>query len=393
VASILPSGIVVPAKRKRSGTRRKTRRRVRYAVVGLGWFAQTAVLPAFGHAEDAAELAALVSDEPEKLAKLGRRYRVRSLYSYDDYPECLAGDGIDAVYIVVPNHLHRDFAVPAAEAGIHVLCEKPMAVTEEECEDMIRAARANRVRLMIAYRLHFEEANLRAAQIVASGKIGEPRIFSSVFTMQVEDEDNIRLNSIEQGGGTLYDIGIYCINAARAVFRDEPVEVEAFSANNGERRFARCDEMTSATLRFPGERLASFTSSFGAADHGSYRVVGTKGDVVVNDAYEFADAKKLELTVGKKTTRRTFPRRDQVAAELVRFSQAVLSGRDPEPSGREGLADVRIIRALYRSAAEGRAVRLAPFEKRRRPTMKQELERPPVPRAPKVVEAQAPSGD
>jgi predicted dehydrogenase len=371
----------------------RPRRKVRYAVVGLGWFAQTAVLPAFAHARDGSELAALVSDDPAKLKKLGRKYRVEALYSYRDFPRCLAGGEIDAVYVVVPNHLHRDFSVAAAEAGTHVLCEKPMAVTEEECEDMIRAARANDVRLMIAYRLHFEEANLQAVKIVSSGKIGEPRLFSSVFTMQVEDEDNIRLNPIALGGGTLYDIGIYCINAARALFREEPIEVEALTANNGERRFRNVDEMTTAVLRFPGERLAAFTSSFGAADHGSYRLVGTRGDVLVSDAYEFATGKKLELTVGEKKTRTRFPKRDQVAAEIVRFSRCVSEGKEPEPSGLEGLADVRVIRALYRSAAEGRAVRLAPFEKQKRPSMKQVVRRPPVPRAPEVVRASPPSGD
>jgi len=391
MASILPFPEAMPGTRR--SQKRPSKRKVRYAVVGLGWFAQTAVLPAFAHARDRSDLAALVSDDPKKLEKLGRKYRVDALYSYEDYPECLAGGGIDAVYIVLPNHLHRDFSVAAADAGIHVLCEKPMAVTEEECEDMIRAAEANRVRLMIAYRLHFEESNLRAAEIVNSGKIGDPRIFSSLFTMQVEDEGNIRLNPISQGGGTLYDIGIYCINAARAIFRAEPIEVEALSANNGERRFRNIDEMTSAVMRFPGERVASFTSSFGAADHGSYRVVGTKGSVSLTDAYEFADPKKMELTIGKKTTRRSFPRRDQVAAEIVRFSECVIEGKEPEPSGIEGLADVRIIRALYRSAAEGRAVKLPPFEKRKRPSMKQVVRRPPVPRAPEVVAAQAPSGD
>ena len=379
--------------KKTSRRRRKTggRRRVRYGVVGLGWFAQTAILPAFAHARKNSELVALVSDDRVKLAALGRKYRIENLSSYDDHPAALTAADVDAVFIALPNHLHRDYGVAAARAGIHVLCEKPLAVTEEECEDMIRAAREHDVRLMTAYRLHFEEANLKAVQIVNSGKIGEPRIFTSLFTMQVEDDDNIRLNPIAEGGGTLYDIGIYCINAARALFRDEPVEVEAFSANNGTRRFRDVDEMTSAVLRFPGERLASFTSSFGAADHGSYRVVGTKGEVSLTDAYEFVGGKTLEVTVGERKTRKTFAKRDQVAAELVRFSECVLRGREPEPSGREGLADVRIIRALYRSAAEGRAVRLAPFEKKRRPTLAQEVRRPPV-KKPKLVRAEGPGG-
>jgi predicted dehydrogenase len=380
---------------KRSGRRsgkppRETKRKVRYAVVGLGWFAQMAVLPAFRHARANSELAALVSDDPKKLAELGRRYRVANLYSYEDYSVCLTSGEVDAVYIVLPNHLHRDYAVAAAEAGIHVLCEKPLAVTEGECEDMIRAAETNGVRLMTAYRLHFEKGNLEAVEIVRSGKIGEPRIFSSVFTMQVEDEDNIRLNPIAQGGGTVYDIGIYCINAARYLFRDEPVEVAAFTANNGQERFRDCDEMTTAVLRFPKERLATFTSSFGAADHGSYRVVGTKGDLEVTSAYEYAEPVEHVLTIGGRRTKRTFSRRDQVAPEILRFSEAVIEGKDPEPSGREGLADVRIIRAIYRSAADGRPVRLPPFEKQPRPTMKQEVRRPPV-RKPEPVHAQGPS--
>ena len=381
------------AKRPATGKRtRETKRKVRYAVVGLGWFAQMAVLPAFRHARANSELAALVSDDPKKLAALGRRYRVANLYSYDDYPRLLASGEIDAVYIVLPNDLHRNYAVAAAQARIHVLCEKPLAVTEEECEDMIRAAEANGVRLMTAYRLHFEKANLEAVEIVRSGKIGEPRIFSSVFTMQVEDENNIRLNPISRGGGTVYDIGIYCINAARYLFRDEPLEVAAFSANNGEKRFRNVDETTGAILRFPKERLAVFTSSFGAADHASYHVVGTKGDLRVTSAYEYAEPVKHELTVGGKKRQRTFPRRDQVAAEILRFSEAVNARKDPEPSGREGLADVRIIRAIYRSAAQGgQPVRLTPFEKKRRPTMAQEVRRPPV-RKPEPVGAEAPSG-
>ena len=105
--------------------------------------------------------------------------------------------------------MHAEYSIQAANAGVHVLCEKPMAVTERECLSMIRAARKNRVKLMIAYRLHFEEANLKAVEIVKSGKLGEPRIFNSLFGLQVKAE-NIRTKA-DLGGGTLYDLGVYCI--------------------------------------------------------------------------------------------------------------------------------------------------------------------------------------
>ena len=213
---------------------------------------------------------------------------------------------------------------------------------------------------MVAYRLHFEEANLEAARIVRSGPAGRaPRIFSSLFTMQVEDPGNIRLKAAS-GGGTLYDIGIYCINAARTVFRAEPEEVVAFRATGPDARFREVDEMTSAVLRFPGERLATFTSSFGAADRGLYTVVGTKGSLDVEPAFEYAEAITHRLRIGKRTERKRFPKRDQFAPEIVYFSDCVREGRDPEPSGAEGLADVRVIEALGRSAAEGRPVRLPP---------------------------------
>jgi predicted dehydrogenase len=372
-----------------SSDRASSKRKIRYAVVGQGYISQIAVLPAFAHARKNSELTALVSDDPLKLKKLGRKYDVQHLYSYDQYDACLSSGEIDAVYIALPNSMHRDYTERAARAAVHVLCEKPMAVTEEDCEAMIRAASASQVKLMIAYRLHFEAANLKAVQIARSGKLGDLRIFNSLFTMQVK-EDNIRLKK-DLGGGPLYDIGIYCINASRYLFQDEPVEVCAFSANNGEERFQEVDEMTTATLRFPNERLASFTCSFGAADVSAYEIVGTKGCLRVDPAYEVAGELKHELTVDGKSRKQTFSQRDQFAPELLYFSDCIIKDQDPEPSGAEGLADIRIIQALYRSTRVGHPVKLGDFEKSDRPGPEQEIRRPPV-SEPDLVHATSPSG-
>jgi glucose-fructose oxidoreductase len=251
-----------------------------------------------------------------------------------------------------------------------------MALSEEECQAMIDAAEDGGAKLMIAYRLHFEEANLKAVELAQSGKLGVLRIFNSVFTMQVKEGD-IRLKK-DLGGGTLYDIGIYCINAARYIFQAEPIEVTAFSANNVEQRFEEVDEITSAILRFPDERLAAFTSSFGAADISAYQVVGTEGNLRVDPAYEFANELKHHLTIKSKTRERTFPKRDQFGPELSYFSDCILTGKTPEPSGHEGLADVRVIRALYESSATGKPVKLADFDRDTRPTIEQEIHEPPV---------------
>jgi predicted dehydrogenase len=364
------------------------RAKIRYAVVGLGHIAQVAVLPAFAHAGRNSELTALVSDDPTKHEKLRSKYRIQHTYSYEQYDNCLNSGAIDAVYIALPNNMHCEFTVRAAQAGIHVLCEKPMAVTEEECDKMISAGAKARVKLMIAYRLHFEKANLEAVEIARSGKLGEPRLFSSVFAMQVK-EDNIRLKR-DLGGGTLYDIGVYCINASRGLFRAEPSEVFAFSISGKDQRFREVDEMTGALLRFPEERLASFTCSFGASDVSAYELVGTEGELRVEPAYEYVGELKHRLTVKGKTRERTFSARDQFAPELIYFSNCIINDVNPEPSGAEGLADVRVIRALYHSAEVGGPIPLEPFIKGQRPGMKQEITRPPVDK-PELVNVQSAS--
>jgi glucose-fructose oxidoreductase len=206
--------------------------------------------------------------------------------------------------------------------------------------------------------------------------------------MQVRP-DNIRTDK-EKGGGTLYDIGIYCINAARYLFGAEPMEVFAFSsANKKDERFKEIDEMTSAILRFPDGRLAEFTSSFGAADVASYRVVGTKGDLRLDKAYEYVYPIDLHVTIKGKTRKQTFRKRDQFAPELEYFSNCILNDLTPEPSGREGVADVRIIEALYRSANRNRAVKIAPLQQSQRPTMRQTKQKPAVDKPPPLVHAES----
>jgi predicted dehydrogenase len=364
--------------------------KIGYAVVGLGYIAQAAVMPAFAHAKRNSRLVALVSDDPGKRAALSRRYRVPHAYDYAGYAECLENPDVQAVYIALPNHLHREYAIAAARAGKHVLCEKPLAVTERDCEAMIEAAEKNGVLLMTAYRLHFEKASLKAAEIVRGRRLGEPRLFHSVFSMQVGD-DNVRLGPTALGGGPIYDIGIYCINAARALFADEPVEAFAWSATGSDDRFGESPEAMGCLLRFGGDRLASFVCSFGAADAGWYQVVGTRGDLRVDPAYEYAEPLTHRLTIEGKTRESRFAKRDQFGPELVHFSDCILERRQPEPSGREGLADVRIIRALLKSADSGRTVKLSPVARRRRPTMAQEMRRRPV-EMPELVHAEAPSG-
>lgn len=365
------------------------KQKIRYAVVGLGWFAQEAAMPAFAQTENS-ELVALVSDDSEKLEELGQKYGVQYTYSYEQYEDCLTSGEVDAVYIALPNHLHCEYTVRAANQAIHVLCEKPMAITADECEQMMHACENNAVKLMIAYRLHLDPANMEAVEVLQSGQLGEPRLFNSVFTQQVQ-EGNIRVRKVV-GGGTLDDIGIYCINAARYLFQDEPIEVFAVAATKGEARFSEVEEMTSAILRFPNERLASFTCSFGAAKVSTYQVVGTEGDLRVESAYTWQGEIKHILTANGQTQERTFEPHDQLAAEFTYFSDCILQNKDPEPSGMEGLNDVRIIRALYQSIERGQPVKIEQLDQHQRPTSEQTIERPPHPEQPDLIDADSPGG-
>jgi predicted dehydrogenase len=363
-------------------------RRIRYAVVGLGNIAQVAVLPAFENAKTNSELVALVSSDAEKLAAMKEKWGVEHGGSYDDLEKVLRAARADAVYIALPNSLHREFTERAARQGMHVLCEKPMAMTPEDCQAMIDACEENDVELMIAYRLHFEEANLKAIEIAQRGDLGELRYFDSSFSHDVRPGD-IRTRG-DVGGGALYDLGLYCVNAARYLFRDEPEDVFAAELRGTDERFEDVDASTVATLRFPGGRLAQFTCSQAAASVDTYRLVGTKGDLRVEPAYTYYEAIEHFLTIDGKTSKDSFPKRDQFGPELVHFSRCILDGDEPEPSGYEGLADVRVLAAIASSAQSGQRVKLGPFARTRRPDLAEEISKPAVKKQ-KTVRAPSPS--
>jgi len=318
--------------RKANGSGRSARK-VRYAVVGLGHIAQVAMLPAVRNARRNSELVALVSDDEQKLKTLGRRYKVPYAVTYDQADALFRTGEIDAVYIALPNDMHAEWAIKAAKAGLHVLCEKPMATNSADAERMIDACSDAGVKLMVAYRLHFERANLEVADLVRKRRIGDAKLFGSQFAMQVK-QGNIRTQA-ERGGGPEWDIGIYCINAAR------------------------------------------------------YEIVGTKGAIVVDPAYEYAEGIAYELTIGEKKKRKQLSKSDQFAPELIHFSDCVLKNKEPEPSGKEGLIDVRIIEAIHRSIRSGRWENTQVTGRSRRPTLRQEIRRPGI-QKPDTVNVQQP---
>jgi predicted dehydrogenase len=241
---------------------------------------------------------------------------------------------------------------------------------------------------MTAYRLHFERCNLEVADLVRKKRIGDARYFDSQFSMQVK-ADNIRVDR-DLGGGPEWDIGIYCLNAARYVFAAEPTHIFATATNSGDKRFREVPETVHVLMKFPQNRIANFICSFGAADRSRYEVVGTKGSVVCEPAYEYAEGLSYELAIGEKKRRKKFAKSDQFAPELIHFAKCVRTGRKPEPSGKEGLIDVAIIQAIHRSIASGAWEPLSISRvKTRRPSLDQEIRRPAVPREPSMVHAES----
>jgi predicted dehydrogenase len=358
-------------------------RRIRYAVIGAGNITQVAVLPAFANAKENSQLVALISGDAEKRRQLRQRYELELDGDYSELESLIEQGRVDAVYIATPNTQHVELAVRAAAMGAHVLCEKPLAPSASECRTILDACAANGVWLMVAYRLHFEEASLKALDIARSGQLGEPRLFSSFFSHVVR-EDDIRRDAKLAGGATL-DLGVYCINAARHLFDAEP---ELVLAHVIEREGT--DDTVSATLRFPGDRIAQFCISNSVAGVSSYRIAGSKGDLRVEPAYEYVGELVHYLTLGEKTERKAFKKGDQFAPELKYFSDCILSGREPEPSGEEGWCDVRVAEAILESARQQRPIPLEPYARSRKPSLAQADHERPV-KKPKTVHAPSPS--
>ncbi|MER2269342.1 Gfo/Idh/MocA family protein [Methylobacterium oxalidis] len=366
--------------------RRVTGGKVRYAVVAGGWISQAAFMPAVAQTGNS-EMTALVTGDLEKARVLGERYGLRT-FTYEQYGEALASGLFDAVYLALPNRMHRDYAVPALEAGCHLLLEKPMAVSSAECEAIREAARRSGAKLMIAYRLHFEPGTLDALRRVRAGEIGEPRLFTATFCQQVSPDNHRAKHGF--WAGPVADMGPYPINACRNLFGDEPTEVSARAVRAADSPYD-FDDTVAVTLRFPGARVAQFTVSYGTAAVDAYRIVGTKGDLAMSLGFGFGKGLAGRLTVDGESEDLVYESVDQFGAETRAFSACILEEREPEPDGEEGLADVRVVEAVERSLASGAPVALPPLRRRTRPAPSQAVTLPEI-ETPDLVNAAGPGG-
>ena len=348
-------------------------KKIRYAVVGAGWISQEAFMPSIAQTGNS-EMTAIVSGSTEAAKELAEFYGIEHIFTYDQYDEMLAADLVDAVYIALPNSLHADYTIRAAKAGKHCLVEKPLAVTAEECAAMIAAAEENNTYLMTAYRLHNEPGTLDVLERIRKGEIGDPRIFSSVFSTLMKPS-NHRL-SAAHWGGPLQDVGVYCLNALRHVFGSEPIEVSATVSHGNDPMFAEVPESIAVTLRFPEGRIAQFIASFGASDNDFYIVSGTKGSLMLDPGFRFETATELKTRHGLEASRETYPQSDHFAGQTAYFSDCILNGTPPVLDGNEGLADVVIMHAIEKAAETGVAQPIGPLPQQAQPVAEMERQLP-----------------
>ncbi len=339
-------------------------RKVRYAVVGAGDIAQSAMMPGIAPTGNS-ELTAIVTSDPEKARVLAKRYGVAHTYTYEQFDELLASGEIDAVYLATPNWRHAEFAIPALAAGIHVLSEKPLEISVELAETIRAAAEASSAKLMVAYRLHFEPGTLDAIARIRAGELGELTAFTSCFTQKVDPANHRAQNGIQ--AGPLFDMAPYPINAIRYLFGAEPLAVEsAVGVRHADSGLGDFDDTIAVMLRMPGDALAQFTVSYYANNVDSLTIAGTKGSIHMDPAYGFGDGIAQTRRIGEKTSQETFKATDQFGGEMRYFSDCILNDRDPEPDAEEGVADLRVIEGIVRALKSGTREALPPFVRTRR---------------------------
>jgi predicted dehydrogenase len=335
-------------------------RQVGWAIVGLGSYATRQIMPAFRNCESS-RLVGLVSGSPEKARTLASEYGIaeRNIYSYENYDSIRDNPEIEAVYVILPNSMHHEYTIRAANAGKHVTVEKPMANTVRECEEMIAACRAADRKLMVGYRSRFEPYNQLAIRMSRGAELGPTRVIEAAAGFNIGNPDQWRLKREMGGGGSMMDIGIYAVQAARYLTGEEPVEVNAMEYSTpGDPRFREVEELVNFQLRFPSGVLANCVSSYGSG-HNRYRVTGTRGWLEVEPATGYS-GHQMRVSEGGTVGPRVLPapEKDQFAAQLDHFSECILSGREPLVPGEEGLRDMHVIEGVYEAARTRRTVAL-----------------------------------
>jgi predicted dehydrogenase len=317
------------------------------ALVGLGNYATNQLAPALQQTSRCF-LSGIVTGTPGKAVKWKSQYNIpdQNIYNYDNFDKIADNKSIDVVYVVLPNSMHHEFTIRAAKAGKHVFCEKPMAVSVKECEEMIEACRKAGVRLFIGYRLH-SEPHHQAAMKFRSGEGTGIMYVQSEFGFKIGDPNQWRLKKSLAGGGAMMDLGIYAIQGARYSMGSEPVSVTAREYKTDNQKFREVDETITWQMEFPGGHVSNSTTSYTVPANRLYIGTGRKW-LHLYPAFSYHG-----IAGWTNEGEMNLPDINQQAAQMDDFSKCIIDGSESNASGEEGLKDLKVIEAIYRSVASG----------------------------------------
>lgn len=328
-------------------------RKIGVALVGLGYYSTDLLAPGLQQTKNC-YLAGIVTGTPAKAEKWKSQYNIpdKNIYSYDNFASIANNPAIDVIYVVLPPSMHAEYSIKAAEAGKHVWCEKPMAMTAAECQRMIDAARKNKVQLTIGYRMHHEPNTQRIMKFAKDLTYGKLKNLTAEAGYREGRTDHWKQKKA-MGGGAMYDMGVYPLNAARYASGMEPIAVTARASTTRPEIYKEVEETMEFDLEFPGGATAQCQTSFGRGmnelqvnfERGGYRLSpfqaysGAKG--------ETSDGIQLDETLPH-----------QQAKQMDDDALAIINKKKPLVPGEEGLKDIRIVEAIYRSVREKKRITL-----------------------------------
>lgn len=328
-------------------------KKTRWGIISTAQIAKKQLIPAIQRSKNV--VVAAIASRSDKVIGVADELNIPK--AYKSYEDLLKDPDIDVVYIPLPNHLHKEWIVKAAEAGKHVLCEKPATLTAEEAKEAAAVCEKNNVKFMEAFMYQFHPQHQRVRDIIASGEIGDVKLMRANFSFYLDPaSQNIRLNS-DMGGGSIYDIGCYCIHSIRNIIQAEPAEVRVDAEIDP---VHRVDTTAVGYMELDNGVKAVFDCSFHASFSNVYEVVGTKGSIRAPRAYRPDRQGGEGLIIVEKENEQRIESivADQYALQVEHFSDAVLHGKNPSYTSENMIQNMTVIEACYESIKHGKKISL-----------------------------------
>jgi predicted dehydrogenase len=331
-----------------------TGKKLGVALVGLGYYATHQLAPALQQTEFC-ELVGIVTGSPEKTATWQKKYNIsqENIYNYENFDQIANNKAIDVVYVVLPNGMHHEFVLRAAKAGKHVICEKPMAVSVKQAEEMIAACKAANVQLAIGYRLHYEPFTNEVMRLAKDKDFGKVTFIEASFGFPLRDVKAWRLNPALSGGGPMMDVGIYALNAARYATGEEPISVTAQSVKTRPDLYVEgVEETLFWQMKFPSGAVSNHTTTYNSGVQRLY-IGYENGDLQMSPAYDYGPLK------GKTSKgEMTLPIVYHQVLQLDGICSDIINKKPIRTPGEEGLRDMKLIAAIFKAAKTGKEIKV-----------------------------------